>query len=67
VQKYVTEYQNINRDSCIFGQKHYATDADLWLLVVNVQWCLKARARIELREEATEQDARDVIEIMKYR
>ena len=28
---------------------------------------LKARARIELREESTEQDARDVIEIMKYR
>jgi len=28
---------------------------------------MKARARIELREEATEQDARDVIEIMKYR
>ena len=28
---------------------------------------VKARARIELREEATEQDARDVIEIMKYR
>lgn len=26
----------------------------------------EARARIELREEATEQDARDVIEIMKY-
>jgi len=58
--------KTLNRDSCIFGQKHYATDTDLWLLV-NVQWCLKARARIELREEATEQDARDVIEIMKYR
>jgi len=28
---------------------------------------VKARARIELREEATEQDARDVVEIMKYR
>jgi len=28
---------------------------------------MKARARIELREEATEQDVRDVIEIMKYR
>ena len=28
---------------------------------------MKARARIELREEAVEQDARDVIEIMKYR
>jgi len=28
---------------------------------------MKARARIELREEATEQDARDVVEIMKYR
>ena len=34
-----------------------------WLLL----WYVKARARIELREEATEQDARDVIEIMKYR
>ena len=28
---------------------------------------LQARARIELREVATDQDARDVIEIMKYR
>ena len=27
----------------------------------------QARARLELREEAVESDARDVIEIMKYR
>jgi len=36
---------------------------DVWFLSLSA----KARARIELREEATEQDARDVIEIMKYR
>jgi len=30
-------------------------------------YVLKARARIELREEATAQDAQDVVEIMKYR
>ena len=28
---------------------------------------MKARARIELREEATEEDALDVVEIMKFR
>ena len=28
---------------------------------------LKARARLELREVATEQDAKDVVEIMKFR
>ena len=27
----------------------------------------QARARLELREEATEQDARNVVEIMKFR
>lgn len=27
----------------------------------------EARAKMELREEATEQDAQDIIEIMKYR
>ena len=27
----------------------------------------QARARLELREEVTEQDAKDVVEIMKYR
>ena len=32
-----------------------------------LHWYMQARARIELREEATEQDAHDVIEIMKYR
>jgi hypothetical protein len=29
--------------------------------------CMKARARLELREEASKEDALDVIEIMKYR
>lgn len=27
----------------------------------------KARARLELREEATKEDAEDIVEIMKYR
>ena len=27
----------------------------------------EARAKMELREEATQQDAQDIIEIMKYR
>ena len=33
-------------------------------------WCesiYKARAKLELREQATEKDAKDVVEIMKYR
>ena len=28
---------------------------------------MQARAKLELREEATEKDAKDVVEIMKYR
>lgn len=29
--------------------------------------CLQARARVELREKATQSDAEDVVEIMKHR
>lgn len=44
-----------------------------WNILFRAVWSLgvsvfsQARARLELREEATEQDARNVVEIMKFR
>lgn len=51
---------------CEFVRKNFRNTRNniifIWLLYL----FLKARARLEMREKASQQDAHDVVEIMKY-
>lgn len=58
--------------ACVRGYEAISGLGIKWPVWLKFHYCVfshqtKARARLELREVATEQDAKDVVEVMKFR